>query len=51
MSYILTVSLFSGSVTVQKYDSLANCETAMYNQIDKVLLKNVKVSECKVSRG
>ena len=51
MTYILTVILFSGSVTVQKYDSLTNCETALYNKMDQVLPKNVKVAECKISRG
>ena len=46
MSFILTVVLFSGSVIQQKFDTASACESAMYEKVDQVLLKNVKSADC-----
>ena len=47
MNFILTIVLFSGSVVHQSYKSIEECNSAMYDKIDQVLIKNVKVADCK----
>ena len=45
--FILTVILFSGSVSHLSFDNIGACENAMYDTIDRVLPKNVKAIDCK----
>ena len=46
-TYILTIILFSGSVTHLSFDNIGACNEAMYDTIDRVLPKNVKSIDCK----
>ena len=47
MTYILTIILFSGSVTHMSFSDVNACESAMYDRIDQVMPKNVRHAECK----
>ena len=46
MAYILTVILFNGTVTYQEFDTAHQCNQALYSEVDRLFVKNIKEIEC-----
>ena len=46
MAYILTVVLFNGTVTYQEFDTAHQCNQALYSELDRLFIKNIKEIEC-----
>ena len=46
MGYILTIVLFNGIVQYKEFDTVQECNTELYNQMDKLFIKNIELIEC-----
>ena len=47
MSYILTIILFNGVISIKQYPTAQECQMALYSAMDELFIKNIETIECK----